>query len=126
MKSFYTIPRTRLHRWNRRQRKKLRLGEFQQLGFTLALTFHTPLCEAAYVPLWNALIDQIERMDLSVGGMGGRLPIIQTEGFVFSTDGASVTPVQAQSLLDWCRSRHEVKDVRASELIDAWHGWEVV
>lgn len=122
MKSFPIAPRTRLHRWNRRQRKKLRLGEFQELGFTLSLNFQSPLDEVAYSPFLGALIDRIEGLSLSVGGLGGRLPIVETDGFVFSAEHGSVMPEQIGSLLDWCRNRPEVKEARASDLVDAWHG----
>lgn len=123
MKTFATVHRTRLHRWNRRLRKKLHLGEFQELGFTLFLTFHTPLDETAYDPFWDAIIERIEALGLCVGGLGGILPIVETDGFVSSWGHGSVTPEQVSSLLDWCRSRPEVKGARASELVDAWHGW---
>lgn len=123
MKTFQTIPRTRLQRWNRRQRKKLHLGEFQELGFTLNLTFHAPLDEAAYDSFWDAIIERIEALGLCVGGLGGMLPIADTDGFVSSWGNGSVTPEQVSKLLDWCRIRPEVKEVRASELVDAWHGW---
>lgn len=123
MKTFQTAPRTRLHRWNRRQRKKLRLGEFQELGFTLYLTFHTPQDEAAYELHWHAIIERIETLGLCVGGLGGTLPIAETDGFVSGWDHGSVTSEQVSSLLEWCRARPEVKEARASELVDAWHGW---
>ncbi|AZY48012.1 YggL family protein [Bordetella avium] len=123
MKPFQTVPRTRLHRWNRRQRKKLRLGEFQELGFTLHLSFHSPLDEAAYERHGDAIIERIEALGLCVGGLGGTLPIAETEGFVSSWNPGSVTPEQVSRLLEWCRARPEVKEVRAGELVDAWHGW---
>jgi len=123
MKTFQTTPRTRLHRWNRRQRKKLCLGEFQELGFTLHLSFHTPLDDAAYESHWDAIITEIEVLNLCVGGLGGTLPITETDGFVSRFDRGTVTPEQVNSLLTWCRTRPEVKEARASGLVDAWHGW---
>lgn len=126
MKLFPHQPHTRLHRWNRRQRKKLRLGEFQELGFTLTLAFHAPLDEAAYAPVCDALIEHIEALGLCVGGLGGLLPVAGTDGFVCNWARGSVTPAQRASLLDWCCTRPEVKEARASELVDCWHGWGLV
>lgn len=123
MKYFPRIPGGRLVRWNRRQRKKLRLGEFQELGFTLYLTFHTPLDDGAFDPFWDAIIAHIEALDLCVGGLGGQLPIAEAEGFISRWGRGTVTPEQQASLLDWCRARPEVSEARASELVDAWHGW---
>ena len=123
MKIFPVLPHTRLQRWNRRQRKKLHLGEFQELGFTLYLTFHAPLDVAALEPFWDAIITYIEARGLSIGGLGGRLPITEMDGFVSSWDRGPVTPEQQASLLDWCQTRPEVKQARADELRDAWHGW---
>ncbi|KPC50187.1 YggL family protein [Amantichitinum ursilacus] len=123
MKTFQTAPRTRLNRWNRRQRKKLRLGEFQELGFTLYLTFHNPLDETAYEQHWDAIIKCIAGQGLCVGGLGGSLPIAETDGFVSGWERGTATPEQVASLLDWCSARAEVKEARASELVDAWHGW---
>lgn len=123
MKYFETIPSTRLQRWNRRQRKKLRLGEFRQLGFTLFLNFSAPLDDDAYQPFWDDLIGQIEALGLCVGGLGGSLPLTETEGFIAAEGNASVSPEQQASLLAWCSARPEVRQARAGELVDAWHGW---
>ena len=38
----------RLRRLNRRQRKKLRLGEFQELVFEIRVHFHQPLDDTAH------------------------------------------------------------------------------
>lgn len=123
MKIFPDLPRTRLQRWNRRQLKKLCLGEFQELGFTLTLTFHTPLDVVALEPFWDAIITHIEAQGLCIGGLGGRLPITEMDGFVSRWGRGTVTPEQQASLLDWCQTRPEVKQVHADELCDAWHGW---
>lgn len=54
---------TRLHRWNHCQRKRLCLGEFQGLDFTLYLIFHTgdvELCIRS-IEYLNRVMPLIER-----------------------------------------------------------------
>lgn len=123
MKYFDTVPRARLQRWNVRQRKKLRVGEFQELGFTLFLRFAPPLDENTFEPFLDAAIGEIEALGLCVGGLGGAIPIDDTEGFITAFGRGSVTPAQQARLLDWCRKRPEVAEARTGALIDIWHGW---
>lgn len=122
MKSFAHIPQSRLSRWNRRQRKKLRLGEFQELGFTLNLHFSPPLDDAAADLFWDAILTHIESLGLCAG-LGGRLPMAELEGFVSAAGRGTVTTEQQAQVLAWCRARPEVRVADAGELVDAWHGW---
>lgn len=64
----------RLHRLNRRQRKKLRVGEFRECVFEVRLLFRHPLDEIAHAALLDAFIAMIESRDLVVGGLGSKLP----------------------------------------------------
>jgi len=50
----------RLRRLNRQQRKKLPVGEFQDLVFEVRMTFRRPLDEPAHAVLVDALTDLIE------------------------------------------------------------------
>ncbi len=50
---------------NRRLRKKLHRGEFNQLGFGIRCVFDPPLREDT---LWDTLIPFVESHDLAVGG----------------------------------------------------------
>lgn len=124
MKLFSPMPRTDMQRWNRRQRKKLRLGEFQELGFTLSLIFVEPLDESRFDRFVDAMIEAIESLGLCVGGLGGAFPIAETDGFVVTFRRGSVSAEEQSQLLDWLQARPELKAANASELVDVWHGWE--
>ncbi|MFK7088628.1 YggL family protein [Chromobacterium violaceum] len=104
----------RLKHWNRRQRKKHHVGEFQELGFALEVRFHTELDDAACDAWLDALIEVVERMGLAYGGG-------DTGGFVSTWERGSVTPAQRDALLAWARSYPAVAEAHASELLDAWH-----
>lgn len=114
----------RLKRLNRRQRKKLRVGEFQELVFEVRMTFHQPADEASYSGLLDAFIDLIESRRLAVGGLGGRLHLVETDGIVSAWGRGSPTEEDRQSVLDWLKHRPEVLHADVSEFVDGWYGWE--
>lgn len=119
------LPSTRrLRRLNRRQRKKLHVGEFQELVFEITITFREPLDESACEVLWDAFIDLVEARRLLVGGLGGRLPLIATDGIVSAQGRGSPTEEDRQTLLHWVRQRPEVAGADAGEFVDGWYGWE--
>jgi len=114
----------KLRRLNKRQRKKLRVGEFQELVFEIRISFCNSLDEDAYDIFFDEFIDLIEERHLAVGGLGGRLPLVETEGIVSAWGRGSPTAVDRQSVLDWLRQRPEVASAEASEFVDGWYGWE--
>lgn len=113
----------KLKRLNRRQRKKLRVGEFQELVFEIRMTFSQPLDEAAYDAWWDAFIGLIESRQLAVGGLGGRLPLTETEGIVSTQSRGSPTEEDRQAVLLWLQHRPEVASTEAGEFVDGWYGW---
>lgn len=115
--------RTCLHRLNRRQRKKLRVGEFQELAFELELVFKTPLDDAAYESFIYAFIDEAEARGLLLGAFGGKLPIARTDGLVSAQHG-SVGAEDRTALVAWLEARPEVAQATAGELRDGWYGWK--
>ncbi|GGY21859.1 YggL family protein [Paludibacterium paludis] len=114
MKTLPRLSQRRLTNWNRRQRKKFHVGEFQELGFALNVRFHAPLDEAACDAYVDALIEVVERMGLAYGGG-------DTGGFVTTWERGSVTPAQRDALLAWVRGYPAVSEANASELQDAWY-----
>ena len=114
----------RLHRLNRRQRKKLRLGEFQELIFEVRIVFREPLGGVVYDPFLDAFIDLIEARHLIVGGMGGRLPLTETDGMVSARRRGSPSEDDRQAVLAWIRARSEVARAEVGEFVDGWHGWD--
>jgi uncharacterized protein YggL (DUF469 family) len=115
---------TRLRHLNPRQRKKLRLGEFQELIFEVRVRFHAPLDEPAYEIFLDDFIDFLEANRLCVGGMGGRLPLLETDGMIDTWGRGSATEQHRQMVLGWLQSRAEVAEAEAGELVDGWYGWD--
>ena len=113
--------KTRIRRMNRRQRKKLRLQEFQELIFTVRAKFSRPLDENAYDPLLDDFIAFIESRDLGVGGMGGRLPLSETEGVIQAWKRRSPTEEDRRAVVAWLSSRPEVVEASADDFVDGWH-----
>lgn len=115
-------PPDHLHTYNRRQRKKLHLGEFQELIFEARVRFVSPLEEADYDRFIDAFIDFIESRRLLVCGMGGRLPLSQTEGMIGVPGRGSPTEEDRQAVVAWLRTQPEVAEATAGEFEDAWYG----
>lgn len=113
----------RLRRLNRRQRKKLHVGEFQELVFDVRMAFRQPLDEATHSTLLDAFIAMIETRGLIVGGLGGRLPLTRTDGVIAARGRGSPTEADRQAVLDWLTKRPEVERAVAGEFVDGWYGW---
>ena len=113
-----------LRRLNRRQRKKLRVGEFQELVFEVRVQFCRPMGDAAYDAFLDGFIELIESRQLAVGGMGGQLPLLETDGVVSAWGRGSPTEEDRAAIVDWLRQRSEVASADAGDLVDGWYGWE--
>jgi uncharacterized protein YggL (DUF469 family) len=119
------VPSARkLARLNRRQRKKLRVGKFQELVFEVRIRFHQPMEEARLDTFLDGVIELIEARQLVVGGLGGTLPLLATDGIVSALKRGSPTEEDRQAVLDWARRRPEVADAAVGELVDGWYGWD--
>ena len=101
-------------RRSRRLRKKLRLREFRELGFSWKAVFKQPLSADRAEAFVDALLcEVIESQGLSLGGWA-------TGGFVANAGRGSVTEGQRKGVLDWLEGRDDVEEVKASQLVDAW------
>lgn len=114
----------KLQRLNRRQRKKHRVGEFQEFVFEVRVRFRQPLSGPEYDPFLDDFIELIESRNLAVGGMGGRLPLAETTGVVQLARRGSPTEEDRQAVLAWLRQRAEVASADASERVDGWYSWD--
>ena len=112
-----------LRRLNRRQRKKVRVGEFQELVFEVQVQFRQPM-DAGYDAFMDGFIELIESRQLAVGGMGGQLPLMETSGVVSVNGRGSPSEADMVAVLDWLRERHEVASAENGDFIDGWYGWE--
>ena len=103
---------------NKRQRKKHRLGEYQELGFELRFCTPADWSGSQQLDFWDAAIRQIEALGLSVGGGTGTC-----WGVYVTTLAArgTVTSAQRQALADWLAAHPAVTDLRAGPLEDAWY-----
>ncbi len=111
-------------RHNRRQRKKLRLGEFQELGFEITGVCAGPLPEDATNRFLDGLFGCVEARRLCAGGgfdasSGGQLSM-----FVSAMSRGSATEEDRQAVEAWLRSQPCIRDAGAGPLHDAWHGWD--
>lgn len=103
---------------NLRQRKKLRLGEFQELGFDVTAKLAKELSQDERTAFIDALITAVDEQGLLFGGgfNGG------FEGFlVVDALRGSVTEAQRESFKKWIEARQELKDVVVGPLKDAWY-----
>lgn len=105
----------------KRLRKKLRLAEFTQMGFTVKYEPAPGLAESAREALLDRfLLQAIEANDLHCGGGGG------LEGwwdfFVCANGRRSATDADRQRVRDWLDSQPDVANILVGQLQDAWHG----
>ncbi|BEV72259.1 MULTISPECIES: YggL family protein [unclassified Paludibacterium] len=106
-------------RMSPRLRKKLRVGEFRELGFSLKASIDAGLEVAAQDALLDAWLGEVDRHGVSFGGQFDARGAM--EGVVFPVAGNLVTEAIRTGLLDWLKARPEVKDLQASGLFDIWH-----
>jgi uncharacterized protein YggL (DUF469 family) len=104
---------------NRRQRKKQRVGEFTELGFTLRATLSSELDDAAQDQLLDAWLNLLDQQGVSFGGQFD--PSGTLEGVVFPVTSNTVSDDARRTLLDWLKSNKAVTVVEASKLQDIWH-----
>ncbi|AHG92877.1 protein of unknown function DUF469 (plasmid) [Gemmatirosa kalamazoonensis] len=103
---------------NKRQRKKYRLGEFQELGFELGFCTPADWSDDEQLDFWDAAIAQIEALGLAIGGGTGTCWDVYVSSLA---ERGTVSPAQRDALLDWLAAQPGVSDVRAGPLEDAWH-----
>jgi uncharacterized protein YggL (DUF469 family) len=100
---------------SRRLRKKLRLGEFQQLGFEISITLKPNLeIDALDRFLDEFILDTIEKNALAFGG--------GTDcGFITTWKHGSASEAHRTIVKDWLSRRSEVVSVTLGPLVDAWY-----
>ena len=106
----------------KRLRKKLRLGEFQELGFEIRFVLRDEVFAQAHDQFLDEFIeDAIEANTLLVGGCGGN----PADGFVVAMGNReSATIEQREAVLAWLSADDRVIESDAGPLVDAWHGWD--
>ena len=100
-------------RRSRRLRKKLRVGEFQIMGFSLAVTLRDSLTIEQDSDFWDRFIlEAIEDQRLTYGGL--------TEGYVAPEGDVSATEADREHVKQWLLSQPEVIDFKVGQLSDAY------
>jgi uncharacterized protein YggL (DUF469 family) len=114
----------RIRRLKPRQRKKQRVGEFQELSFEADVVFRAPMQGEPYDDFLAAFSHFLEARGLLAGGFGGAMPLEATGGIVAKADRGSASEEDAAAVVEWLRARPDVRDAKASRLFDAWYGYE--
>lgn len=106
-------------RSRKRLRKKLRRGEFKELGFRVSLQFSSELTKAERNSLLNDFIQQaIEANGLIFGGGG----VGSTwDGFVtLDARRGSASEAQREKVVEWLSGDRRILEYEVSRLRDAW------
>ncbi len=106
-------------KYNSRQRKKLRIGEFQELGFDVTARSAKVLSPEERDRFMNDLIENaIEANGLLFGGGFND----DLEGFaVIDAARGSATEAQLEAIRNWLLARPELSNVQVGPLKDAWY-----
>jgi uncharacterized protein len=100
---------------SRRLRKKLRLGEFQQLGFEVSITLKPNLgIDDLYRFLDEFILETIEKNGLAFGGGSDC-------GFITTWKRESASEAHRTIVENWLSRRQEVVSVALGPLVDAWY-----
>jgi uncharacterized protein YggL (DUF469 family) len=105
----------------RRLRKKLRVGEFQEFGLSLNISF-----DAAVIAFDDALdrwIDFVESKHWAFGG-GGNGDNQAFSGFICRYERGSLTEQDRGAIQAWLSQQDWVTDFAVHELHDVWHGYD--
>lgn len=104
---------------SKRVRKKLRRGEFKELGFRLSVTFSSELTKEERNSLLNDFIQQaIEANGLVFGGGGAGNT---WDGFVtLDAPRGSTSEAQREKVIEWLSGNPRILEYDVSPLCDAW------
>lgn len=99
----------------KRLRKKLRLREFQEMGFKVKFDLNLPDTDEAQFALWDRLVEVVEANHLLMGGGFD-------DFFVQTNSRRTATEADREAIEAWLLQQPEVSAVNVSPLVDAWHG----
>jgi len=106
---------------SRRLRKKLRVDEFQELGFHVDIQASDDADMQALLDRW--LIDAMENNGMDFGG-GCDMRKATIEGFVTKHGGGTLTEEHRTIVTEWLESHPEIKEFETGPLRDANNGWD--
>lgn len=98
-----------------RLRKKLRLREFREMGFSVKYDLEAAMTDDGLSSFWVKLIDMVEANHLMIGG--------GINDFFVATDSRrSATEADRAVIQNWLQQQPEVSSIVIGPLVDAWHG----
>ena len=102
----------------KRLRKKTHRGEFQELGFVMTATYEEKADMDALCNFVDELSKKFGELNLDVSGY-----FDFSDFDIMINTGAPDTDEAArrEQAIDFVKSQAGVKEVNASELVDAWH-----
>ena len=102
----------------KRLRKKLRLGEFQEMGFPVRFRIEGDLTRAGQDAFFDSFISEaIEGNGLMCGGACGAT----WDVFVTRHGRGSATEDDRRNVQRWLTTQPRVRDINVGTLMDAWH-----
>ena len=107
---------------SRRLRKKLRVGEFQEFGFSIEAHL-VPGDTPSFDEALGAWIAFVEAHGWGFGG-GGIAASRRFGGFVARAGRGTLTEGDRQAVEAWINGTPWVEEGRVGLLEDAWHGWD--
>lgn len=110
----------RLKRLNRRQRKKLRVGEFQERVMDIRITLRNPLEAAAYDAFLADFMVLIESRHVPVRRDGG-LYVLEGQDLVSAWWRGAPTEADREAVQAWLGQRAEVAAAEVGAATDAWY-----
>jgi uncharacterized protein YggL (DUF469 family) len=103
---------------SRRLRKKLRIEEFQELGFELSWNFPTGTAEPRIDAVIDGLIaDVIEPRNLAFAGNGH----LGWEGLVCTQSIGKCSAEDIKAVCEWLKQQG-MENIKHSNLFDIWYG----
>ncbi|WMW80775.1 50S ribosome-binding protein YggL [Undibacterium cyanobacteriorum] len=124
MKYFRTVPSKHLQQWNHRQRKKLRLGEFQEFCFPFDAKLKHELSDDELNQLIEAFYSFLEQHSLNAATFSDVALADKMSGVVQFEGRGGVTNEHRTVVLEWLRAHPLIASCEAGDLVDAWHGWD--
>ena len=99
----------------KRLRKKLRLREFQEMGFHVNFDLNIPFTDEAEFDFLDEIVDFIEQRRLEIGGS-------MSSFYVTYAGRGSATEADREALNAWLQKHPSVSNVKVWPLDDVWYG----
>jgi len=101
---------------SRRLRKKLRVDEYQELGFGISMQVSNNLSEQQLDQFWDDFMMLVEQRKLCFGGW--------ETGFIAPANRGTATEDDREAINGWLLARPEVSNITIGQLCDDWYGWD--